>query len=177
MDLARRGFLSVREIAEERRVLGLSLGQRRDYVLVLERRDDFQHPYEAAVFDLLASAATGTPPRARLSDLTSEFRSGMGEITRGIEEELLAQGLFSPQGRRRRGRFRIVGFVLIGLSVLLIGVTVVFIPRLGPGALGLFGAVAALRFVAFALSALTSQRTEQGAYPAGLWSAFRAYLF
>ncbi len=170
IDLARRGYLTMREEGE-RGFAGLFF--RRDFVF--ERTDKDWRDLRDYERSLLRSLF-GHSQSKRLSDLKNKFYTALPKIRRGLYDAVVEAGYFRASPDKTRQRYTILGVFLgvlaiaggIGVSVLLIGwVDAIWCPAVGL----LLGAVA-LAIVGQAMPA----KTPKGAEATARWRAFKRYL-
>jgi uncharacterized membrane protein YgcG len=112
----------------------------------------------------------------KLSDIKQRFSERQGRIKEALYDELVTRGYFPRNPQTVRRTWRIVGGVLLAISVVggcvLLGALSWFAPLV---VLPVFAAIvvaAALTFVAGKMP----RKTPQGAEAAAKWAAFRRYL-
>lgn len=168
IDLARRGVLSIAEVAAS-----IGGSARRDFELTLIQRDPPATPFEAELLRALFGPDLAKPWQPRLSEIRLRFVRAQPRIKERLYAELIARRYFprSPEATRRRWRN-------VGLAGLLASVVVGVGLGIGFGGLAWFPATVApgLPLVVLGLSQSMPKKTGAGAEAAARWRAFRRYL-
>lgn len=164
VDLARRGFLQIRELTGGLRRLG-----RRDFLFVRGAGDGRPlGPHEGV---LLAELFDGSTER-RASELGGNLRRRLPQVRPAFVEELVRRGLAGEEPTAVRERYRWAGAVLC-----IFGIGGVLLSGGRPTwETGLFAGVFILSVATGLIERVAVRRTPAGAEEAARWRAFRAYL-
>ncbi len=170
IDLARRGYLTMRE-ESEKGFAGLTF--KRDFVFTRTDQDwGGLHDYEKT----LLKSLFGQHQSKSLSDLKNKFYTALPKIRSGLYDAVVEVGYFRASPEKTRQLYTVAGAALIGLAVF-VGVfatslwgewvDTVWCPAvgLGVGAAALIGAGQAM-----------PAKTKKGAEAKARWEAFRRYL-
>ncbi len=168
VDLARRGYLEIEEIATRR-----FTGTPSDFIF--RRTDkpvDDLLPYE----QLLLEKLVGRKGERRLSSLKNQFYQTLPEIQKGIYEQLVRRGYFRARPDKVRARYVGLGAVLLFL-VFFAGFCVI-------GTVMQTTGVAICPIIGLGVTAVSMMiigqhmpvKTRRGAEEAARWRAFKQYL-
>lgn len=169
VDLARRGFLEIKEI--ERSGL-FGLGSQDFQFTRSDKSQDGLLRYEKTV---LAGIFPGGRSERKLSDLRNKFYTKLPTIQKQLYQELVRRKLFKTNPQSTRSRWRILAFLAGGLAFLAVVLGAPLANLTGyymcvPAALGL---TAVALFIA---GSHMPAKTVKGSESAAHWEAFRKYL-
>jgi uncharacterized membrane protein len=170
IDLARRGYLTMREDAKMS-FAGLTFGQ--DFVF--ERTDKDWGGLRDYEVTLLRKLFGGSQSK-RMSELKNKFYSALPKIRDGLYDSMVEAGYFRARPDKTRQRYTIlaifVGIVAIGVGIAMTALWVEWITTIWCPAAGLLVGAVALLIAGQAMPA----KTQKGAEAAGRWRAFKRYL-
>ena len=169
VDLARRGIIQMTEVP----VGGiLGIGNRRDFTFNLVEEDAEVRPFEREVLGELF----GVRSERRLSDLKEKFYRAIPGIRRAMYAEVVQAGYFPRSPEATRGRYRVLGGLVLVLGILAAVVVGNVLRRYTDAALCPGLAIVGTGVALLVASGAMPRRTGKGAEEAARWRAFRRYL-
>lgn len=168
--LAQRGALRIDEAGERKWY------RSREFVMTRLGQPADLRPHEVGLLDLLFTTRRGTTDTVKLSELASRVGAQLKRFSKPLEEELIAAGLFDPGRMRARSRYLVIGVVLMLLSLALLALGVILMPRFDGWPLLVAFSTFLVALIAMITSGAFSPLSERGAGLRAQWQGFQAYL-
>jgi len=106
IDLARRGYIKITEIEEER----FLFGKKRDYLF--ERTKDFDSDLQQKDFDvIILNAIFEGSKRRKLSELKKRFYKSLPKITKSVFKNLTQKGYFTENPLSVKNKYSLIAFI------------------------------------------------------------------
>jgi len=170
VDLARRGFLTIREIAKKKS------GKVTDFEYTLNDADFTKlRPYERRILEAFFDSLEGGQSR-KLSDLKNQFYTEIPGIQDALYKEAVEEGLFPESPAKVRKSYTLLASLIFGGGI----AALFFLPGLldsltdlgyCPGAGLVLGSIPF-----FIIPSFMPRKTKKGAEEAKRWKAFERYL-
>lgn len=106
IDLARRGYIKITEIEEER----FLFGKKRDYLF--EQTKDFDSELQQKDFDvIILNAIFEGSKRRKLSELKKRFYKSLPKITKSVFKNLTQKGYFTENPLSVKNKYSLIAFI------------------------------------------------------------------
>ncbi len=172
MDLARRGVIRI-----EAQPAGGVFGKR---AVTVTRGETAPRTmaHERTLLDLLFTSRSGPRSSVTFTDLARTFASARRwkRVRLAVADDLRAARLLDPEREHTRVRVTVIGVAILVLAFVGFMVSVAFLDRAGDPVLAVPGAAMLVGIIGIVTGAVTSPLSEDGAWRAGRWRAFRRYL-
>ncbi len=169
VDLARRGYLRIEELAEDEDS-GYST---RDFLYTrLRDPDDSLRAYEVFLFEKLFDGKK----QRKLSELKNKFYKNTEKAASMIYEALTEEGYFVENPHKIRTKWALIGVGLFILNILLGCVFTGALAAISPLAVLIMVGPGIFSFGVIILANFMPKKTQKGADEAAKWKAFRTYL-
>lgn len=165
-NLAQRGVLVISESSEKRRYQ-----KQPDYLIELLREPEDLLPHERGLLNLVLEKASSV----KISSFNTTYNGHSRLFTEPLKQEMIERGLYDAERQRILNRLKIIGILLLLLSLIGTGITWLSSQESWPNIFLPLG-ITAISLSAFMLAAMYSPLSDRGAEEAARWQAFSNFL-